>query len=418
MLLLLLSTLAFADPDICIQGYASLLPERKALVDFTHDQQDIILAWKETAKPNDADYADLLKNIRTVEDPKLREEIVTLLPYTKAVDENSFAGRLWYEVTSLENLNKVEKKKYDEIHRALPNLPNGLKKELAKGAKVARKEKIKSCMFPRAGQGAAMAQFRKMAVKLGVGVTLITYPAYHWQEEKNARWFGKLAYELSIGVIMNVLTSTLVGAPTGTFAQKVGAQWLGAAGVGLGDMSAYSYWFGTDPKTAEKILNDLKKDPNFESNMKKLKAHLENPSWVAEMKRKIPDLVAKIQKEKLPSESRDKTLAGWDKITSAQFSDPQIREALLEAVELQLYAQKETLLKTGDAGVDRYTFNRAWDVPGYAWGTGVSLLIYRTICLNADNPAKGLRNAVLFYLMSRAITDQIYFPGRKEVIGL
>jgi len=418
MLFFILTTLAFADPNVCIQGYASLLPERKALVDFTHDQQEIILAWKEAAKPNDVEYADLLKNIRTVEDPQLREEIVTLLPYSKVVDENSFAGRLWYEVTSLENLNKVEKKKYDEINRTLPQLPDGLKKELAKGAKVARKEKIKSCMFPRAGQGAVMAQFRKMAIGLGAGMTLITYPAYHWQEEKNARWFGKLAYELSIGILMKALTSTLVGSPSGTFAQKIGTQWLGAAGVGLMDMSAYSYLLGTDPKTAEKILDDLKKDPNFEANMKKLKAHLENPSWVTEVRRKIPDLVAKIQKEKLPSDSRDKTLGAWDKITPSQFSDPEIREALLEAVEIQLYAQKDTLLKTGDAGVDRYAFNRAWDVPGYTWGTGVSLLIYRTICLNSENPAKGLRNAVLFYLMSRAITDQIYFPGRKEVIGL
>ena len=367
-------------------------------------------------------FLSALKAEKNPEQQELLSSYIHYLPHDPAAQtERGVATRLWEEVASLENLNSLEKKTAKDLEKKFPQLPEVFRNQIAKGTKEARRTRIKQCMFPMAGQESSMKLFQGAAIGLGAGMTSVSYPYYHWKEEKNAKWFGKLAYELSIGIAMNAVTGKIMGKPTGTFGEKVMKQWWGAARVGLVDLGLYSILFGKNTEETQKILDDLKKDPNFEANMAKLKATLEDPRYIQKLKLQAGDLLEKAAvKLKLEknAKSNAEVLAEWDKITPDKLSDEEIAETLREAMEIQLYEQKESLVKSGDAGVDRYNFNRAWDVPGYAWWTGVNLLIYRSICLNKENKTKALAKAALLYLMSRSITDNVYFPGRKAAVGL
>src|SRR5690606_4194346 len=104
-------------------------------------------------------------------------------------------------------------------------------------------------------------------------------------------WFKHLGYDVSIGMILNYTIGRIFSEPTGTYFQKIVRGYRADTMLGVVDMFTYNAVFPKDDEEMQKRFEELKKDPEFETNMKLLQKRLDEIGFVSRFKSTVIGMV-------------------------------------------------------------------------------------------------------------------------------
>lgn len=273
---------------------------------------------------------------------------------------------------------------------------------------------------------AAAQSFKKFTIGIGMVSSIGAYTYQNSDKEFDGMWFGRLGYELTVGVLTGLLSSRIISNPENTVVALALKKYFLSRTTGVVDMFAYGALFGVSNEDAEERLALILKDPKKREELEKLRKFMDDKNLYQEFKEKF------IEKLKEFKESSEVTTKGsseifepisgksldWNELTPEDLDDEEIQNMLLTAVSQQLYdEQKGDYIETGNAGSDRFVFHALYGAVLLPKDTFVSLYIYNTLCMGALNPKAALIKAVAVFTLNRLVFDQIYYYVRRTSIN-
>ncbi|MBK26754.1 MAG: hypothetical protein CME70_22325 [Halobacteriovorax sp.] len=272
---------------------------------------------------------------------------------------------------------------------------------------------------------AAAQSFKKFTIGIGLASSIGAYTYQNWDRDVDAKWIGRLGYELTVGTLVGLVASKIVSNPENTPVALALKKYFFSRGTGLVDMVAYGALFGISDEEAKARLEKLMNDPNRKAEIEKLRKYMDDKNLYQKFKEKFVETVKKYKENGEPLKGDGKILepisgksVDWDSLSSEDLEDEAIQNLLLTSIMQQMYdEQKGDLIATGNAGSDRYAFHAAYGALMLPKDTFVSLYIYNTLCMGALNPKAALIKAVALFALNRAVFDQVYYFSRRTSIN-
>lgn len=264
--------------------------------------------------------------------------------------------------------------------------------------------------------------FKKFVLGIGVTSSIAGYTYANYDKEFDAKWFGRLGYELTIGMVSNYLSAKILTNPNNTIIRMGLQRYLLARSFGVVDMTLYSSFFSGNKDEARARLEELKKDPKFQEEMKKLSTFLEEEGTLVKYKRMIiENIKALLRHQELAPESTGELHYGdfdFSGLKPEDLDDPEIQNIVIAAILAQEYEENRgKIISTGDVGADRFAFHAAYGLVMMPKDIYTSLYIYRVLCMGQMNPRAALMKAVGLYTLNRVVFDQLYYYSRRESIN-
>lgn len=275
---------------------------------------------------------------------------------------------------------------------------------------------------------AAAASFKKFTIGIGIASSIGAYTYQNHDREVDAKWIGRLGYELVVGTMISMVASKIVSNPENTPITLSLKKYFLSRGTGLVDMFAYGALFGISDQEAKERLETMMKDPNRKAEIEKLRQYMDDKNLYQKFKDKFVEKVKQYKessKDSGPQVGDGKILepmsgktVDWDSLSAEDLEDEEIQNLLLTSITQQMYdEQKGDLIATGNAGSDRYAFHAAYGALLLPKDTFVSLYIYNTLCMGALNPKAALIKAIGLFSLNRIVFDQIYYFSRRTSIN-
>ncbi|WP_127715918.1 hypothetical protein [Halobacteriovorax sp. HLS] len=244
------------------------------------------------------------------------------------------------------------------------------------------------------------------------------------EEDDNERlqtWMKKLGYEVVLMSTLNMILSKIMAEPTGSYFSKV---WKGASSdLGLIKVDAliYDRIFAASDDALLKRFNTLKDSEDYQKMLVDLNEILSKENTYQNFKRNIYNSLASM----LNLSTEKDELIDISKLSIEELEDPKARDAVLKAITMQMYEEDKnekddalaTLIHTGNKGEDRLFFFTEVAPIYHSINVGVAALIYNTICMGKNNPAKAFRNAALIYAAWSFSYNLFEFSARQHQIG-
>lgn len=274
---------------------------------------------------------------------------------------------------------------------------------------------------------AAAASFKKFTIGIGLASSIGAYTYQNYDREIDAKWIGRLGYELTAGTLIGLVASKIVSNPDNSPVALALKKYFFSRTTGLVDMVAYGAMFGISDEEAKTRLDNIMKDPNRRAEIEKLRQYMDQKNLYQKFKESF---IEKVKNFKQSNQSLENTGEGkitesisgnsinWDDMTTEDLEDEEIQNLLMTSIVSQMYdEQKGDLIATGNAGSDRYTFHAAYGALLLPKDTFISLYIYNTLCMGALNPKPAMLKAIGVFSLNRIIFDQIYYFSRRTSIN-
>ncbi len=274
---------------------------------------------------------------------------------------------------------------------------------------------------------AAGNTFKKFTIGIGLASSIGAYTYQNYDRDIDAKWIGRLGYELTAGVLVGLVSSKIVSNPENSPVALALKKYFFSRGTGLVDMFAYGSLFGISNDDAKERLENIMKDPNRRAEIEKLRQFMDQKNLYQKFKESFIEKVKNLKESGVAIEDKGdgnitEAISGntinWDALTTEDLEDDEIQNLLLTSIVSQMYdEQKGDLIATGNVGSDRFTFHAAYGALLLPKDTFVSLYIYNTLCMGAMNPRAALIKAVGIFSLNRIIFDQIYYFSRRTSIN-
>ncbi len=264
--------------------------------------------------------------------------------------------------------------------------------------------------------------FSKFVVGIGLTSSIASYSYVNYDKEINGTWFGKLGYELAIGIISNYLSAKILTNPNNSILKMGVQKYTLARSFGIVDMGLYSLLFGGNQDEAkEKLQTMIESDESREEIGKLLKFINEEKTLVKYKQAVIENIKSLFKNGSLSLEggqSIDINKFNLNDLTLEDLNDPQVQDILITAILSKEYEENQgELITTGDIGADRFVFHAAYGFIMMPKDIFTSLYIYKVLCLGQMNPKVALMKAVALYTLNRLVFDQVYYYSRRESIN-
>jgi hypothetical protein len=333
--------------------------------------------------------------------------------------ENSIFVRFW---KTQKKFDDFEKKKRKEV----------LKDMIAKGERIDRKEVKKivksrretysyqylKCRHDSDGalEGAQTSSALVKSMIIGSQLTAMTsYSIVNWDKPKDSRWYSEFAYTQFMSyALCNINGKLLFSKMTlDPWKEKLPYAYLLMAGEDIVTSTAYDQIFSPSKDKLQNQLAQMSRKPDYPQQMKRLFSLLNNEKFKNKLLADLKgSLVSTTGEDLLP-----KLLKGDIDFVVDNLDNEKSQEVLLALLERDEYQKRRgTVFNTGDYGTDRYAYHRVFDLLSTPAGVMMSFLMYNRICM-ANNSRKGKVEAVLFYIVYRAINDYLYFDWRRGAVG-
>jgi len=363
-------------------------------------------------------WSELSQNLKLVNESD-RDSVTfdRLIPYLSTLPPGERAKaisqiHLFFEDEVNETLVKQFRKKikkFDEYSRALEvkfKSLNDLERqtEVLKALKTYEKLSL-SCRSK--GQTLAKKQAAKNGTKFFLGVGLVStsgsYFYNNWDKEKNSKWYGNLGYDVVTASIFNYAFAKILGNNQSGFGATTIKSYATFAGLDFLSAEAYSHLFGVSESEAGERLNKILEQPQAKENLEKMLSELEAEDIDSDIQKMINEVSQQFEVSDL----------------STVLELEELREKILEAISLDMYYQDSgEWIRTGDKGMDRYLFHRAYDTIGTPKGIAVGMVIFNILCRDAANPKNALAKALSLYIADKVASDFIYYKLRRKAINL
>ncbi|MFT6071061.1 MAG: hypothetical protein ACJAT2_002706 [Bacteriovoracaceae bacterium] len=274
---------------------------------------------------------------------------------------------------------------------------------------------------------AAGNTFKKFTIGIGLASSIGAYTYQNYDRDIDAKWIGRLGYELTAGVLVGLVASKIVSNPENSPVALALKKYFFSRGTGLVDMFAYGSLFGISNEQAQERLDNLMKDPNRRAEIEKLRQYMDQKNLYQKFKESFIEKVKNFKQSGVGVENKGDGMItepvsgnsiNWDSMTEEDLEDDEIQNLLMTSIISQMYdEQKGDLIATGNVGSDRFAFHAAYGALLLPKDTFVSLYIYNTLCMGAMNPKAALIKAIGIFSLNRIIFDQIYYFSRRTSIN-
>ncbi len=408
---LLLFTCNTAYADACIKSLESMLYSKKEKIELTINQTQL-----------SSENKRLIKNYMSKSnykfDMQLSKRIITYSDILKQSDVPKF-------INSLGELNnkKIKNKLVKKFASINTTIDKRVAKERLKGrfSNIAKFEQdftsiAYGCKVNSWNPARKKAAINTQGFFLGIGIASNTfsYSTTHWDEEKDAQWFGKLGYELGIVLLSNWISSKILSNPSNTVFQQWYKGYYKSRLVGLLDLGAYSALFGTSQSDALKKLEELRSDKNFDKKMAELEPYFENKKLF----QKYKEILFNTYKNVINQKDITNNNKNLNLIKQEDLDNPKVQKKLLEAILAKEYDEKnDGPIQTGNNGLDRYSYNALFGLAYTPISLPMGIYIYQTLCMGSLTPKETFLKAAAIYTAYKMFSGQTYFYTRDKLIG-
>lgn len=116
--------------------------------------------------------------------------------------------------------------------------------------------------------------------------------------------------------------------------------------------------------------------------------------------------------------SVDENNVDWNNLTHADLDRPEVQDVLVAASMMQIYHEsKGEWIDTGDAGLDRYSYNAVFYAAMIPKSIVQNFITYRMLCMGQDNAKLSFTKAVIFNVASNFVVNQALFGYRHKAIN-
>lgn len=267
----------------------------------------------------------------------------------------------------------------------------------------------------------AARDFKRFNLSLNLGTLGASYAFYNNDKEINAEWFGKLGYDIGITVLFSYVGGSIQTKATDTQIVKSLKSYFMGRVIGTTDLLIYDPIFNNERERAEARLAELKKDPHYKTEVERLLKIYEERGLYRQHKAKIIDTLRKLPDGMslgLRGNSVDENGVDWNNLTQADLDRPEVQEVLVAASMAQMYHEsKGELIETGDAGLDRYTFNSIFYFVQIPKSIAQNFITYRMLCMGQDDPKLAFTKAVIFNVATSFAVNQVLYGYREKAIN-
>lgn len=267
----------------------------------------------------------------------------------------------------------------------------------------------------------AARDFKRFNLSLNLGTLGASYAFYNNDKEINAEWFGKLGYDIGITVLFSYVGGSIQTKATDTQIVKSLKSYFMGRVIGTTDLLIYDPIFNNERERAEARLAELKKDPHYKTEVERLLKIYEERGLYRQYKAKIIDTLRKLPDGMslgLRGNSVDENGVDWNNLTQADLDRPEVQEVLVAASMAQMYHEsKGEWIETGDAGLDRYTFNSIFYFVQIPKSIAQNFITYRMLCMGQDDPKLAFTKAVIFNVATSFAVNQVLYGYREKAIN-
>lgn len=436
-----------------IYAQVDIHPEKLAIIDDILDHHELPLLYRKKyhqifVEANfSTDELDLIsKSIKRL--PTKEDEIVLFTNYISFVNQyndkirkkalavidevfdgatplnSKYTKKFFRDVSKSEKyeINQYEKllKKYQKENGG--ELTPALRKRAAQEAKAKRtlKDRLKyGCRTKnnrrmsfedKALIAKRKANFTKFAAYSSIPLSVGSYALGHWDEEKDGEWYGKLSYEVGMGVIYSIFGAKFAANPSSNFFQKFWVSYKFNAIADIGSNSFYAMIFKAKDSEIQARVDELRKDPEFDAKVKELAKFVEDEKVYEKFVTKIKEIL----QIEVPEGMSEEEIA---QLSPEDLENPEIREIVIALIVEQMYEEKSgELLVTGNNGLDRYSFYRLYSFLSIPKGVAIGIMMYRVMCMS-PSPQRGMAIAISMLLFNKLVINPVEYKFRNHAIG-
>lgn len=304
-----------------------------------------------------------------------------------------------------------------------------IKTKIAKASKwtPAEQERYRELYYgcralrPNGVNANAARDFKRFNLSLGLGTLSASYAFYNMDKEKDAMWYGKLAYDLGVTIMFSYVGSAIQTKPTDTQVTKSIKNYMSGRILGGTDIVIYDPIFNTERKQAEARFENLKKDPEFKKKVDRLLAEYKKRGVYRKFKdalmarlKMLPSLSIGMEGHSIDNISG----VDWNNITREDLEREDVQEVLVQAAMAQIYQESTgEWIETSNIGLDRYAFNSVYYGVTIPKSIIQNYITYQMLCMGQDKPKAAFTKAILFNVAASFLTNQALFGFREKAIN-
>jgi len=240
-----------------------------------------------------------------------------------------------------------------------------------------------------------------------VGVSAASTAGGYWfankDEEKDAKWWGNLSYEVAFGTFFTWLSSRVSIKHNWGFMKKTLVSFGVSSGFDVGDAAIYGLLFNED---GEKIKEELENDPEKKEEIEKLIQYFEENNLDDKFMQKYSEYYELQQQPNI------------EKI-DINNEDDYIYDNIIQYINGKV--DLSTLPDWADPNSDsvkRFNFHRAWDLISVPKTVLLQMKLYQIFCMSSVNPKKAYVLATTLIMADEIFEGFVYFKVRKETTGM
>jgi hypothetical protein len=260
--------------------------------------------------------------------------------------------------------------------------------------------------------GNLRASGKKVVWAMTTAGLVSTTGMYFWvkgEEEKDAKWWGRLMWYLTTNTLLNLINGKLFWSNLSNVTLKNAFLTYAVEDIALS--AGYSFFFDdTDAQVKDKLEKALK-DPEFRKAYERYVDNIIKADLINKTKSEYLKMFKTANAEMINPEALTK-----------DFVEDNINYELTEEKSIEVYAQfiaeknKAPLAFSSNKGVNNYTYNRAFDSVSLIKTVVLTKFLTNYICM-AQSPKQAFWNSTAIYLSSNIIFSGLYIYGRDELIG-
>ncbi len=256
----------------------------------------------------------------------------------------------------------------------------------------------------------ASKTYGKYILTLGPVSAGTSYSIVNWDKEKDEKWFKGIAYDITLATFLNFYAGKLLTGPGEGHLKKL-AKSMGFYGsIDLMTAPLYNKIFSPSEDERSKALKTLVSDEKQREELSKFIKYIKETDHDDSIEESLLSLVKN-------EDGSAVTKADLSSINKEDLLTEDLKDTFLKLLAKKMYDEnKGDWISSGNQGLDRFWFHRAWDITSFPLDLYANMLIFKKLCVTV-NPARAKFEAALLFLSWRAINDAGYYYFRDESIN-
>ena len=263
------------------------------------------------------------------------------------------------------------------------------------------------CMSPEKNDFKILAhqRFSRYQKMISIATTVVGFTQVNWEKPKDMQWFARLGYILTFGEILERIGGKLVKENGNRFAYIIKDY--------LFNRSAIASMINIGPlifdlhQEDKKKVEELKKSPTFNEDIKKLKEYAFKDSLIERYQKELMAYLSHL--EVINTGLGVHEGVDFDNLTPKDLEDKDIQKVVMAAIIAQEYEQNKGLLNVTDRSLsDFYLFDSLYSIAKIPKDLIVNKAVDKMMCLNHFNVNRGLTQAIGVSVLNQIVFADFY----------